>query len=167
MIKNLIVVMASALVLVGNVAAQKAVSPESIIRQLSPKHSRALCGNLSINLTINFEFNSFLLTSQGAEQARNLGAAIQSDDLKGQKFGIIGHTDLKGSVEYNQLLSEKRALAVKQFLINEFNVKADALIDSGKGKLEPLENEQSPYADRKNRRVQIVNLSSPSEPCGG
>ncbi len=70
-------------------------------------------------------------------------------------FLINGHTDAKGSAEYNQDLSEWRAEAVKHLLVQQFGLPPTTLIAVGYGKTQ-LKNAAYPFAGEK-RRVQIVN----------
>ena len=77
--------------------------------------------------------------------------------LAGSTFLVAGHTDAKGSSEYNLSLSERRAQAIRQFLATGFEVSSSKLIAIGYG-MEELKNRRDPYAGE-NRRVQIVNLT--------
>jgi outer membrane protein OmpA-like peptidoglycan-associated protein len=72
------------------------------------------------------------------------------------KFEIIGHTDNKGSDDYNQKLSEDRARSVKHYLIDNYKVKPISLLDSGKGESELLANIDG--SNPKNRRVEISSI---------
>ena len=67
-----------------------------------------------------------------------------------------GHTDAKGTDDYNQKLSERRAETVKRFLIDNYKVSPDLLVTSGYGKA-GLKNSADPFA-AENRRVEIVNM---------
>jgi outer membrane protein OmpA-like peptidoglycan-associated protein len=67
-----------------------------------------------------------------------------------------GHTDAKGTDEYNQKLSERRAETVKRFLVDSYKISPDLLVTSGYGKT-GLKNSADPYA-AENRRVEIVNV---------
>ena len=74
---------------------------------------------------------------------------------KGIKIRISGHTDDVGSVEDNQLLSERRASSVKQALI-ERNIEADRVEVRGYGESVPIATNQTPEGRRQNRRVEFV-----------
>lgn len=50
---------------------------------------------------------------------------------------IVGYTDRLGSDEYNQKLSERRALAVKEYMVNR-GVAAERLVAEGKGEADPV-----------------------------
>src|SRR5882672_2421059 len=69
----------------------------------------------SIDLEINFEYNSDRISSAAMPQVTALGQALSSADLKGNTFVLAGHTDGKGGDTFNQGLSERRAEAVKRF----------------------------------------------------
>jgi outer membrane protein OmpA-like peptidoglycan-associated protein len=109
----------------------------------------------SIDLEINFEFNSDKVGSGSVNTLIALGRALSTDELKGSVFLVSGHTDGKGSAEYNQDLSERRAKAVKQLLIEQFKLPPTTLVAIGYGKTQ-LKNTGDPFASE-NRRVQIVN----------
>jgi hypothetical protein len=60
----------------------------------------------SIDLEVNFDYNSDNIGSKAMPQVSALGQALASPDLKGGTFIVAGHTDAKGSDTYNQGLSE-------------------------------------------------------------
>lgn len=74
---------------------------------------------------------------------------------------VVGHTDLKGSLEYNLNLSKARAQAVVETLTREHGIAKDRLEAHGVGSLAPVETNQAETGRRKNRRVELVerNLS--------
>jgi OOP family OmpA-OmpF porin len=72
-----------------------------------------------------------------------------------QHFMIEGHTDLSGSPQHNQVLSERRAEAVKSYLVAH-GIAADRLSTVGYGSTRPLTTDPSPNAQAINRRVTLV-----------
>jgi outer membrane protein OmpA-like peptidoglycan-associated protein len=110
-----------------------------------------------IDLDINFDYNSAALTPRTEPQLNNLGKALTSSELAGSVFLLGGHTDARGSAEYNRTLSERRAEAVKRFLIERYRVPAANLMSAGYGK-KGLKNAADPYA-AENRRVEVVNMA--------
>jgi outer membrane protein OmpA-like peptidoglycan-associated protein len=111
----------------------------------------------SIDLEINFEYNSATIGTKASPQVTTLGKALSSDDLKGATFIVAGYTDAKGGDTYNQGLSERRADAVKQFLAEKYGIDAANLVTVGYGKSH-LKNSNDPFA-ADNRRVQVINMS--------
>ena len=111
----------------------------------------------SIDLEVNFDYNSDNIGSKAAPQVTALGDALASPDLKGSTFILAGHTDAKGSETYNQGLSERRAEAVKRFLAEKYGIEASNLVTVGYGKTQ-LKNPTGPFASE-NRRVQVINAA--------
>lgn len=112
----------------------------------------------SIDLEINFEFNSDRISSIAMSQVTALGQALSSADLKGSTFVVAGHTDAKGGDTMNQSLSERRADAVKRFLVEKYKIEDANLVTVGYGKAQ-LKNQQNPLSGE-NRRVQVVNMAN-------
>ncbi len=67
---------------------------------------------------------------------------------------VSGHTDSQGSEAYNQQLSEKRAAAVKDYLIAK-GIDASRIEAKGFGESQPRESNDTPEGMAKNRRVEI------------
>lgn len=111
----------------------------------------------TVDLEINFEYNSAAVSPSAESQLHSLGKALTSSDLAGSVFMLGGHTDAKGSDAYNQKLSERRAETVKAFLINTYRIPAENLVSAGYGESD-LKNKADPNA-AENRRVQVVNMA--------
>ena len=109
----------------------------------------------SLSLLIQFDFNSARVRPESQLVLANLSQALQSAELLASKFAVEGHTDAKGTADYNLRLSELRALAVRDFLRSQ-GVAEERLVASGKGASD-LANSSAPFA-AENRRVRIVNL---------
>jgi outer membrane protein OmpA-like peptidoglycan-associated protein len=114
-----------------------------------------------IDLTINFGYNSAEISPQAESQLKELADALGSPELEGALIVLSGYTDAKGGAEYNQRLSQRRAEAVKSYLVDKFNVPAKQLDTVGYGKRD-LKNPADPFGPE-NRRVQILNLASKNE----
>lgn len=110
----------------------------------------------SINIEVYFEFDSDRLTDKAKIQIAPLGEALSSMDLSNSSYLIIGHTDAKGSDEYNQKLSERRATSVRSHLIEGYPIRPGALKAVGLGEKQ-LKNPSDPNA-AVNRRVEISAL---------
>jgi len=67
---------------------------------------------------------------------------------------VVGHTDDVGSLEYNQRLSERRALSVARYLEAK-EVDSMRLATSGKGEGQPVAKNTSETGRQANRRVEI------------
>ena len=113
---------------------------------------------LSVNLYVNFAYDSVELQSDARITLDRLGAALKDDRLTTFSFSIVGHTDAKGSDEYNQKLSERRAAAVERYLVEHFGIAPSRLTSKGMGKVQLLD--PSHPEDGVNRRVQVLNVTA-------
>ena len=71
------------------------------------------------------------------------------------KVSVVGFTDSTGTDAYNQKLSERRAQAVKKYLVDSGYVKADMIDAEGRGKAEPVASNKTKEGRAQNRRVEI------------
>jgi outer membrane protein OmpA-like peptidoglycan-associated protein len=110
-----------------------------------------------LDLVIYFPFDSAEISQQAQPTLNKLGQALSQEEFKGRTFVLAGHTDAKGTAPYNQGLSERRADAVRNYLVTRFKIPAGELMTAGYG-FEQLKNAKNPLADE-NRRVQVVNFS--------
>jgi outer membrane protein OmpA-like peptidoglycan-associated protein len=106
--------------------------------------------DLAANLLLTFQLDSANLTEQAIANARVFAQALKSPELQRARFEIQGHTDMSGSHEYNQDLSQRRAEAVRAFLISQ-GVDADRLTARGYS-FDQLADPARPEAPE-NRRV--------------
>jgi len=108
-------------------------------------------------LLITFETNATVLTAGAKRELDIVGRALNSSRLADFNFVIEGHADPRGSAERNLRLSEGRASAVREYLVQNQSVRDDRLKAVGKGDREPL-NSNNPAAPE-NRRVVFVNTA--------
>jgi len=71
------------------------------------------------------------------------------------RVGVEGHTDAKGSTSFNVVLSEKRAIAVKRWLVERGGVDATRLDAEGFGPARPLDSNDTEEGRARNRRVEF------------
>jgi outer membrane protein OmpA-like peptidoglycan-associated protein len=112
----------------------------------------------AIDLEVFFDYDSAAITGEALPILDKLGAALNSDKLKGSVFMVAGHTDAHGSADYNLGLSNARARSVREFLIKKYHIAPDQLAAVGFGE-EQLKNPEDPDAGE-NRRVQVVNMAN-------
>ena len=109
-----------------------------------------------INILILFKFDSDEVRTDGMKTLNEVASALKSKELRGKSFVISGHTDRKGTPDYNIDLSLRRADSVKRILVAD-GIDADTIATVGFG-FEQLANKNDPYA-AENRRVQFVKWS--------
>jgi outer membrane protein OmpA-like peptidoglycan-associated protein len=111
-----------------------------------------------IDLEINFDYNSADISAKSLPSVQALGRALTNADLKGSTFVVAGHTDAAGGEDYNQNLSERRADAIKKYLVDKYGINGSDLVTVGYGKSK-LKDPNQPMAEV-NRRVQVVNMEN-------
>lgn len=107
--------------------------------------------------SLKFDFDKSDLKPENRELlSRIAGILLTSSDTT---ISVNGHTDDVGTEEYNQKLSERRAQAVRDYLV-EAGVPPDIITVRGWGKSKPLVQGTSPEARAKNRRVELGIVNS-------
>jgi outer membrane protein OmpA-like peptidoglycan-associated protein len=101
---------------------------------------------------VNFDFNSRKLSSLGVSRAKSIAEMIQKDGAV--KVVLQGHTDNRGSDDYNMKLGMDRAEAVRSELVAN-GVSADRLSTVSFGKSQPLFADDTDWARAANRRVDV------------
>ena len=108
----------------------------------------------AVSASALFDFDKAILKEQGKAELHNLDEYIKSKELQVVDINVIGHTDSMGSEEYNQGLSERRAMAVKEYMVSE-GIDATIIDVSGKGESEPVASNDTDEGRALNRRVEI------------
>ncbi len=90
-----------------------------------------------IALRVEFDYDQATLTAQGQEQLREVAQAMGDEAARAFSFQVIGHTDERGTPEYNQSLSERRARAAVAELNRVQPGLGQRLHPEGRGKKEP------------------------------
>ena len=101
---------------------------------------------------VNFDFDKYFIRPVDEpvlEEACKILKAEPGIDVSCQ-----GHTDLVGSAEYNQRLSERRANVVRDWFINKCGIPASRLTAEGFGESNPVEDTTGPSLQ--NRRTELI-----------
>lgn len=112
----------------------------------------------SVNLLVPFDFGSAALTAAGRKALDALGTALKEPALADARFEIGGHTDAIGTPAYNLALSQRRADAARDYLVNHAHIDPSRLTTVGFGSAR-LYDTAAPNAGV-NRRVQVTRLGS-------
>lgn len=110
-------------------------------------------GSVRLDARVLFDFDSALLTDSGKVELDLLINDISAMTLV-QQIMVIGHTDSVGSMSYNQMLSERRAGSVRDYMstkLAEIDIKAE-----GRGEAEPIADNATADGRAKNRRVEVI-----------
>jgi len=107
-------------------------------------------------IEIEFDFNSAAIRPASYRGVGLMADSLRNPILYGYKFLVIGHTDAVGGREYNLRLSQRRAEAIRNALIDPFGINPAWLEAVGLGE-EQLRDPRHPDSAR-NRRVQLINI---------
>lgn len=109
-----------------------------------------------ITVQIQFALNSDIIRPESYAAIGAIADAMHDPILRGYRFAVVGNTDATGTRAYNLKLSQERADAIVQALVNLYRVSPARLEAIGLGQ-EALQNPAKPD-DPVNRRVQIFNI---------
>lgn len=102
---------------------------------------------------IKFDYNQATIKPESMGELNNVVAMLK--DHPETKYEIGGHTDSDGDDSYNLKLSQQRADAVKNKLV-EMGIDASRLTTKGYGKIKPIATNTTPDGKANNRRVEFV-----------
>ena len=116
----------------------------------------ANCAPTLVTITLNVEFDTDKAVVKDKYRSEIKKVADFMKTYPNTTAVIEGHTDNVDSAEYNQKLSEARANSVRQYLINNFGIKASRLTAVGYGLTKPIASNNTEEGRQQNRRVQAV-----------
>lgn len=100
-----------------------------------------------------FDFDSYGLRSETRANLREMATTL--DEYEDTNLLVEGHTDAKGSEDYNQKLSRQRAQSVADYLSNQ-GVSRSRLVTRGYGENQPVATNETESGRQKNRRVEVA-----------
>ncbi len=124
------------------------------------RETTAPAGVAAASLTVNFPSGSSSLTPAAMAAIAPLGRALNDPQLADFRFRIEGHTDTVGDETGNRALSQRRAEAVRDYLVRQFGIAPARLEAVGLGETQLLVATPDQMAEPRNRRVQVLNLGS-------
>ncbi len=141
----------------GNVIGRKMDQQAKEIKQTLPG-AEVERVNEGIKVTlpermVNFGFDSSELTADSRANLDKLAQILNNND--DTNINIYGHTDSKGTESYNQGLSERRAAAVKSYLVGK-GVASSRLFPMGMGESDPKSSNNTDAGRAENRRVEFA-----------
>ena len=131
---------------------------QSVLSQIAS--TRRTASGLVVTLdnnAIRFDFDKSTIRPGNREVLSRMAGVLMT--LQGYQIYVYGYTDDVGTEEYNQKLSERRAAAVRDYLVQS-GVDSKVIATKGYGESDPLENGKSARARTKNRRVEISIVDS-------
>ena len=116
------------------------------------KDEQDVLDNLLSNRVVEFETGSTRLTARGRELLDRVADAVPK--LRADKIQIIGHTDSSGSRSTNLALSQARADAVRDYLVDK-GLPVSRFEAMGAGPDQPVATNATAEGRAKNRRIEF------------
>ncbi len=119
---------------------------------------------IELDADVLFDFDKYSLRAAATDSLREVGEVAKS--YGNSPVLIEGHTDGKGTHPYNMKLSENRAAAVKNWLVQNAGVAGARITTRGWGETKPVapnakpDGSDDPAGRQKNRRVEITIQTS-------
>lgn len=127
--------------------AHKMVDAAQMAESIAERGGVALYG-------IYFDFDKAVVKPGSKPTLDQIAELLKSN--AGLKLVVVGHTDNKGSLDYNTDLSKRRAQAVANALIRDYGIARGRLEHRGVGYLAPMASNRTEEGRAKNRRVELV-----------
>jgi OOP family OmpA-OmpF porin len=105
-----------------------------------------------VQLDVKFDFNKSVVKPNSYGDIKNLADFMKQ--YPQTTTTVAGHSDNVGPDAYNQKLSERRASAVKQVLVNQYGVGSSRVNSVGYGKTRPIADNKTEAGRAMNRRVE-------------
>ncbi len=120
-----------------------------------PLYNKFLTDGKIVTTGIKFDVNKATIKPESMGVINNIVKIL--NDHSDLKFSVEGHTDSDGDDVFNQKLSEARAKAVLNSLI-EMGINADRLASKGWGESKPVTDNSTPEGKAGNRRVEFIKI---------
>jgi len=127
-----------------------------------PKRVEVLQQQIAIHEQIQFETNQAAIKPESHSLLDEIVKVVrETPQIK--SLSIEGHTDSTGNAAHNQQLSEQRAAAVHDYLL-QHGISTERLSSKGWGQTRPIADNASPAGREQNRRVEFVILDQSEAP---
>jgi outer membrane protein OmpA-like peptidoglycan-associated protein len=148
-------------------AGVEAVAPESVDYYMDQQEATLRAQLSGTDVTVARVGETIILSVPGSATFSSGSSSVDSkifpvldsvvlilDEFDQTYVDVIGHTDSKGSKEYNQRLSEKRARSVASYFESRAVI-AERVMSDGMGEVDPIAPNSTSEGRAMNRRVEI------------
>ncbi|MCR4332618.1 MAG: OmpA family protein, partial [Sulfuricaulis sp.] len=134
-------------------AAETAPKPAPVVAKPAPK-PEPVVEKISLKAGALFDVSKADLNPAGKLELDAMVSKIKDNNTQIEQITITGHTDSAGASEYNRTLSERRAEAVKAYLVSK-GLSGDRIVTKGAGDAQPVASNKTAAGRTQNRRVDI------------
>jgi OOP family OmpA-OmpF porin len=142
-------------------AAAAPAEPVAPPQQLAEPAPAPMPEKLSLSTDALFNFDKSDLRPDAKAELDNLLERMRASNV--DEINLVGHTDSIGTDEYNQKLSERRADAVKAYLVSQ-GMPAEKIHTEGRGEREPIADNKTKEGRQENRRVDVAVAGTTTQP---
>ena len=156
--KNLVIALATLILAIGCSSKKKVDDTQAVPTESSAMNFDSAgsdSGKINGLVTVQFEYDRSTLTSEAKKDLDGNANWIKTNPKA--SIQIEGHCDNRGTIEYNLALGERRAQAVKNYLVG-LGVEADRLNVISYGEEKPLVDADNEEAWSKNRRANFLPM---------
>ena len=139
--------------LIGNYMDRQAKQMQQVLDRQDRLERRGEEIYMSLSSDILFTSGSAALQPGAQDKLREIAGILQQ--YPRTIIEIVGHTDSVGSESMNQVLSERRAAAVRDVLVS-YGVAPNRIVTRGAGEMRPIATNDTPEGRARNRRVDIT-----------
>jgi outer membrane protein OmpA-like peptidoglycan-associated protein len=137
------------------VPESKAMEGSKIALVKAEEMQRAFAKGASVSIYgIHFDFDKATLRPDSKPSLDEIAKVLGAQP--GLKLKVVGHTDNRGSADYNQDLSQRRAIAVTSVLVQDYRIAPARLAPEGAGMTRPVAPNDTDDGRAMNRRVELV-----------
>lgn len=111
-------------------------------------------GKVAVELQVQFAFNSSVITQDFDSEITRAAKFLAENP--GVMASVEGHADSRGEDAYNQWLSDRRANAVRQMMIDKHGVNPSQITAIGYGETRPIADNATEEGRAQNRRVELI-----------
>jgi outer membrane protein OmpA-like peptidoglycan-associated protein len=120
----------------------------------APKRVEVQADQIMIREKIQFETAKAVIKPESFDLLNEITSVVR-DNAQIKKLSIEGHTDSDGGEKYNQKLSDQRAAAVREYLV-QHGIDAARLASKGWGEAKPIGDNATDAGKEQNRRVEFI-----------
>jgi OOP family OmpA-OmpF porin len=106
---------------------------------------------------VNFAFDESALTPESHDVLDRVARQLLEAEWATVRFEVAGHTSAVGTAQYNMALSQRRAEAVRAYLVTR-GVRDDRMVARGYGQTQPIFREGTEGDAWQNRRVELRRI---------
>jgi len=127
---------------------------EPVVKEAAAAKASAVAAGSRLALKVNFDTGKSIIKKQYYNELKVVGDGL--NEQKNLKGVIEGHTDNVGNAKSNQLLSQRRANAVRDYIVKNFKIDKKRLAAKGFGQTKPMADNATAEGRAQNRRIEAT-----------